>query len=202
MEKSIESIWNEGFLNNEILVAPKLNNLYNKKSNLLIEKIRKTYTMDNKSIIPIAVLFAAGFSYAGHVALGLYGMTLMIALFFLNRTKLQKLERIKITSNSYQYLLAYKNIVKELIGFTTKLLALGLPIAVIPSYWLFFRKTELFQQLILKTETLYLILIVIGLTLLISLIGVLIYKFSTAIVYGNLIKKLDEIIGDMEALRK
>ena len=202
MGKSIESIWNEGFLNNEMLVAPKLNNLYNKKSTLLIEKIKKTYTMDNKSIIPIALLFAAGFSYAGHITLGLYGMVLMTALFFLNRNKLQKLEKIKITSNSYQYLLAYKNIVKELIGFTTKLLAFGLPIAVVSGYWLFFRKTELFQQLILKIETLYLILIIIGLTLLISLIGVLIYKLSTTIVYGNLIKKLDEILDDMETLRK
>ena len=200
MGKSIESIWNEGFLNNEMLVAPKLNNLYTKKSTLLIEKIKKTYTVDNKSIIPIALLFAAGFSYAGHVTLGLYGMALMIALFFLNRTKLQKLEKIKITSSSYQYLVAYKNIIKELKNFSSKLLAFGLPIAIIPGYWLFFRKTDLFQQLILKIETPYLILIVTGLALLISFLGVLIYKLSTAIVYGNLIKKLDEIIDDMETL--
>ena len=32
MEKSIESIWKQGFLNSDVLVAPKLNNLYNRKS--------------------------------------------------------------------------------------------------------------------------------------------------------------------------
>ena len=31
MEKSIESIWKQGFLNSDALVAPKLNNLYNQK---------------------------------------------------------------------------------------------------------------------------------------------------------------------------
>jgi hypothetical protein len=33
MEKSIENIWKEGFLKNDALVAPTLNNLYNQKKN-------------------------------------------------------------------------------------------------------------------------------------------------------------------------
>jgi hypothetical protein len=28
MEKSIETIWKEGFLKNDALIAPKINNLY------------------------------------------------------------------------------------------------------------------------------------------------------------------------------
>ena len=39
MEKSIETIWREGFLKEDALIVPKLNDLYNQKSQQLIEKL-------------------------------------------------------------------------------------------------------------------------------------------------------------------
>ena len=38
MEKSIETIWKEGFMKDDALVAPKLNDLYNQKSANIIDK--------------------------------------------------------------------------------------------------------------------------------------------------------------------
>ena len=43
MEKSIESIWKEGFLQKNAMVAPKLNNLYNKKSIHIIDKFKRMF---------------------------------------------------------------------------------------------------------------------------------------------------------------
>jgi len=42
MEKSIETIWKEGFLESDALVAPKLNDLYNQKSIHIVDKFKIT----------------------------------------------------------------------------------------------------------------------------------------------------------------
>ena len=46
MEKSIETIWKEGFLNQDALIAPKLNNLYNKKSTHIVDKFKRMFRIN------------------------------------------------------------------------------------------------------------------------------------------------------------
>ena len=41
MEKSIEAIWKEGFLEQDALVAPKINELYNQKSSDIVDKMTR-----------------------------------------------------------------------------------------------------------------------------------------------------------------
>jgi hypothetical protein len=43
MEKSIETIWKQGFLNDDALVAPKLNDLYNQKSTHIIDTFNNLF---------------------------------------------------------------------------------------------------------------------------------------------------------------
>ena len=45
MEKSIETIWKQGFISPESLIAPELNNLYNKKSIHLVDKFKRMFTV-------------------------------------------------------------------------------------------------------------------------------------------------------------
>jgi|GEM_PF-1235817 len=201
MEKSINDIWTKGFENPNELSIPKVMNLYNQKSKLLLEKIKKTYQTDNKSLIPIAILFAVGLSLAGHILIGFYGMILMIGLFFFNIKLLNNLENIQITSSNYDYLIAYKKNMSHVINATTKLLGIGLPFAVIPSFWLFYRNTEVYFNLINKTSSLNLVVIVLILIGSISLIGTIIYKISNKILYGNLLNDLENIISDLKYLK-
>ncbi len=57
MEKSIESIWKQGFLNSDALVAPKLNNLYNQKSIHLIDKFKRMFKINLNAIVIGSLLF-------------------------------------------------------------------------------------------------------------------------------------------------
>ncbi len=41
MDKSIETIWKEGFLRGDALVAPKVNDLYAQKSRHIVDKIQR-----------------------------------------------------------------------------------------------------------------------------------------------------------------
>ena len=56
MEKSIESIWKEGFLDNDALVAPTVNDLYNQKSEHIIEKFKRMFRINLKALVAGAIV--------------------------------------------------------------------------------------------------------------------------------------------------
>lgn len=200
MENSIETIWTKGFLKEETLAAPRINNLYQKKSKLLIEKLKRTYRIDNRSIIPLAILSIIGFSAVGQFFLGLYVMVLMLGMFLLNKKKIASLERISIDTTSYEYLLKYREMFLQLKRFYTGLLGFGLPIAVIIGYILFFWNSPVLNDF-LKLKVIYIIGILLGLSLILSALGVTAYRLSLKLIYGGFIQKLDEMIADMNELR-
>lgn len=201
MEKSIEQIWNNGFLKDDKLLVPKINNLYKKKSKLLIEKLKRTYTIDNKSIIPLAVVFFAASVFFEHYLLGIYITVLMFAMFFLNRKKLRELEKISILNCNYDYLLEYRQMLKAIKSFYTKLLALGMPIAGMIGYYLYYRNTPMFDKFLMQDLWLQLS-IILGIVILLALIGTGAYLITTGMVYGRFLKKINELIADMSELRK
>lgn len=201
MEKSIENIWTKGFLREEKLAAPRINNLYQRKSRLLIEELKRTYRFDNRSIIPLALIFLVGFSIAGHVLLGLYFMILMLTMFFLNKKKLKSLEEVDINTTTYDYLIKYRKMFFRLKKFYTRLLGFGLPIAGIIGYYLFFRNSSVLEK-ILQLKPLYIVAIVLALSGMLAAIGILSYLLSVRLIYGKFIQRLDDMIADMEELRK
>jgi len=200
MENSIETIWTKGFLKEETLAAPRINNLYQKKSKLLIEKLKRTYRIDNRSIIPLAILSIIGFSAVGQFFLGLYVMALMLGMFLLNKKKLASLERISIDTTSYEYLLKYREMFLQLKRFYTGLLGFGLPIAAIIGYIIFFWNSPVLNGF-LQLKVIYIIGLLLGLSLFLSALGVTAYRLSLKLIYGGFIQKLDEMIADMNELR-
>lgn len=201
MEKSIEQMWSNGFLKNEKLLAPKINDLYNHKSQLLIEKFKRTYDLDNKGLLPLAILSVVGFGYFDYVILGVFLMMVMLGLYFLNKKKLNALERIEINSSSYEYLIKYNKTLNDLIRSYTKMMAFGFPVVGMIGYYLFFRNTEVFEKF-MHTSLFIQVLILVGITLFLSGMGVGIYRLVTKMVYGRFLKKLDELITDMDTLRQ
>lgn len=199
MENSIETIWTKGFLT-EALDAPRINNLYHKKSKLLIEKLKSTYRTDNRAIIPLAILAVIGFSMVDHVMVGLYVMALMMGMFFLNKKKLATLERISIDSTSYEYLLEYREIFLQLKSFYTRLLGFGVPIAGIIGYFLFFWNSPILNDF-LQLKLIYIVGILLGLSIILSALGVLAYRLSLKLIYGRFIQRLEDMIADMTELR-
>ena len=55
MERSIETIWKEGFLKSDALIAPKLNDLYNQKSIGIVDKFRRMYRMNIIGLIAFSI---------------------------------------------------------------------------------------------------------------------------------------------------
>ena len=56
MDKSIEKIWSEGFQDEKYLIPPVINDLYNKKSILTVDKLKSVSKKDNWSLIPLSII--------------------------------------------------------------------------------------------------------------------------------------------------
>lgn len=201
MERSIEKIWKKGFEAEEKLSAPVISNLYKRKSKLVIQQINNTAKKDNFSLIPVAIIISVIFLFTGKIILAIYASMLLIALFFVNKKLLANLETIDIRDNTYNYLLNYRKQVKNIICYSTWIVGLGLPLVIIPGYWLFFYDSKLMDQFLVLDRAVQ-ILLVLSLALLFSFLGILAYRLSTRIVYGKLLTKLETTIKDMEDLMK
>jgi hypothetical protein len=49
MTKSIEVIWKEGFVNEAHLTAPKVNDLYNRKSQNIVDKLQSMFAINTQA---------------------------------------------------------------------------------------------------------------------------------------------------------
>ena len=67
MEKSIEEIWKNGFLQNEALVAPKVNDLYNQKSKNIVDKLLQMGQMNIYAILIGAFIILFVFHVIGFI---------------------------------------------------------------------------------------------------------------------------------------
>jgi len=218
MEKSIESIWKEGFLENNALVAPKLNDLYNQKSIDIVDKFRRMYKINIIAIIvfacvllPIATL--AKIPYMGMSFFVLFSVIVFFAIKFK-----KKLDTIDKNANSYQYLKTFDNWTKEMTSFNTKLSRYLYPfvfLSMVVGFWFGsiggdIPGENMVNLLLTKYPDM---MVLFGVTLLgiiatVLIVGLLAYfggkigEWDLKIGYGRILKRLDILLADMEELRK
>ncbi len=217
MEKSIETIWKEGFLKNDALVAPKLNNLYSQKSIDIVDKFRRMYKINRIAILAFAfiilpVSFIVKIPYMGISMFFLFTVLGIIAQKFS-----RDLDKLDKTQNSYQYLLSFDNWVKEMAATNTKLSRFLYPyvfITMITGFWYGsiggdIPGNNFLNHFIERYPDSYLVfgfplILIIGVLTIISLLayfGGQIGEFDLKLGYGRILKKLDGLLADMNELK-
>tara|TARA_R110000868_G_scaffold110906_2_gene299914 strand:+ start:1897 stop:2553 length:657 start_codon:yes stop_codon:yes gene_type:complete len=217
MEKSIETIWNEGFLKNDALVAPKLNTLYSRKSIDIVEKFKRMYKINRIAVLAFAFIilplsFLVQLPYMGIGIFILFNVLAAIADKFI-----KSLDKIDKTVSSYQYLISFDKWVKEMVSVNTKLSTFLYPyvfIIMVSAFWFGsiggdVPGDKLLISLLKKFPDTYLIfgfpliLILIALIIvsLLAYFGEQIGKWDLNLVYGRILKKLDTMLMDMEELK-
>lgn len=217
MEKSIERIWKEGFMKNEALVGPKVTNLYNQKSIHFIDKYKRLFKT-NLNAIAIGSIVVLGASFLLGIPIMGVGLFLVSAgVYVVNRRLSKDLGRIDENVNSYQYLKSFRFWLDEQISINTKMARIYYPLiflSMVLGFW-FSRKNEqqlnetVMNELMMKYPDLTVVfgMPLIGLMVLVLILVVLailggkLYYWDLNIVYGRVIRKLDELISDMEELR-
>lgn len=217
MEKSIETIWKEGFLKSDALLAPKLNNLYNQKSIDIVDKFKRMYKINRIAILAFAFLilpisFIVKIPYMGISMFVLFNVLAAIAQKFI-----RSLEKLDKTESSYQYLISFDNWVKEMVSTNTRLSRFLYPYVFITmaiGFWFGSIGGDIpgntfLNHFIERFPDSYLvlgfplILIVAAFTIisLLAYFGGHIGNFDLNLVYGRILKKLDGILADMNELK-
>ena len=217
MEKSIESIWKQGFLKSDALVAPKLNDLYNQKSTHIIDKFNNMFRRNLIAIV-IGAFFAVGFTYWNEMPyLGICMFFILNLLAIVNYKIWKSLEKIDKTVNSFHYLKSFDSWMKEQVAMNRRFAKFMYPaffLSIILGFWLGdFGGSIPGETLVAKVvanypDTLlvfgvpmYGILAIVLITSLLIKFGDKIYDFDVKLVYGRVFNKLDELIADMEEIR-
>jgi len=217
MEKSIETIWKEGFLKNDALIAPKLNNLYNQKSIDIVDKFSRMYTINIIGLVLFALIIlpiniAVKLPFTG---IPMFFLFLLIAFFALKFKK--KLDKIDKNLNSYQYLKSFDDWTKEMILFNTKFSRFLYPyvfLSLVAGFWfggfgesapgqdwVNYLLEENPDMLMVFGAPLFVVLCLIFGIAFLAYFGGRIGKWDLNLGYGRILRRLDTLLKDMEELR-
>ena len=217
MEKSIESIWKEGFLKKDALVAPKIMDLYNRKSIHIIDKFKRMFKINLIAIVVFSSVFLIVSFFIGIPLMGIIFFVTLSILVVVNKRLLNELEKIDKGASSYQYLKAFNEWIKDQININERGSRFLYPIifmSFIIGFWFKDVRGELLgerlvDKLLNSYPEMYLvqgvpligIIAVLVIVIILTLLGGIIYRWDLNIVYGRVFKKLDELMADMEELK-
>jgi len=217
MEKSIENIWKEGFLERDALVAPKINNLYNQKSIHIIDKFKRMFRINLIAIVAFSFAFLIVSIIIGIPITGIIFFVTLSVLVFINKMLLNGLDKIDKGASSYQYLKTFNEWIQKQVAINKKMSRFLYPIiflSMILGFW--FKDAEgmplgerLVDEILIGFPDIYLIfgipligiVILLLVLVLLAFFGGRIYKWDLNIVYGRIFKKLEELMTDIESLR-
>ena len=218
MEKSIETIWKEGFVQDEKLIAPKVNDLYNQKSIDIVSKFKRMYRINVIGIvlfsfIIVPVSYAVNIPYMGIMMFVLFNLIIIV-----NRKTITALHKIDNSLNSYEYLLSFKNWTDRLIDINTKFSRFLYPymfLALFFGFWCGslggdvpgdtavkgFVSEFPNTPLVFGFPLVFLGVMVLAMSFL-ALVGGRIGKWDFNLGYGRIMRRLKTMIKDMEELRQ
>lgn len=211
MEKSIESIWKQGFLDNNAMVAPKLNNLYTKKSIHVIDKFKRMFKINLNALVIFSFFVLVGSFFVKIPVMGVLMFILFNVIVIINKKLFKGLNNIDKNVSSYEYLKSFDSWMKDQIAVNYKMSRYIYPyvfIAMVSGFGFssHFRETlnrifDGYQPYMVFGIPVFWVLAMIVIIILLAIFGGRIYKWDLNLVYGRILKKLDELIADMEDLR-
>lgn len=213
MEKSIENIWKEGFTDKNNLIAPRVIDLYNKKS---ISTVDKLLEMGKANLLYIAggsifllVLSVLG----GAVVAGFILFALLMTTVYYGNQQAKKVELLDKTQSSYVYLKSVKQWLDETINGYTKLYRFVYPLAIL-TFSIGLLTSNVFADELIRISNKSPELItflnipltwyipILTLAALSALFTRRFYLLDLSIIYKDVFSKLDALIADMEELAK
>ncbi|OKY26962.1 hypothetical protein [Thalassotalea sp. PP2-459] len=212
MNRSIEAMWKEGFINEPNLAAPKINALYNLKSQNIVDKLQSMFALNIKALIIGSIIMMIMMSLIGAPFLGLYICCLLIPLVIIAKKELAKSTSLSKGQSSYDYLLNFDHWLKSSINTYAKYYRLFYPlffIGMVTQALVSKAGGKIISLIMQKFPTdivllgipYYLIIIITMLLLLVIKYSDALYRLDLNIVYGRQFKKLDELIADMKTLK-
>jgi len=199
-------------LNPDALVAPKVNDLYTRKSTHIVDRIQRMHRINEISIVmgaPImwAFLSAVGIPYTGAII-----CTVWVGLLVVRRLYITKFDAPDNSLDSYHYLKAFhewlkdrmarsKRVQRHLYAVTFLALAIGMGASASGQALIRFMAESNPDVRLVNGVPLVLIAGVVATAIVVDLLGGVIFDFDVNIVYRSVFRKLDQMVAEMEELR-
>jgi len=213
MEKSIEAIWKEGFLNEKSLVAPKINDLYNQKSKDLVDKMKRMYRNNLIAVISMSIVFPIMYYFLDFIWQGVAISLLMLFTVWFGVRQKRSIKTPDHGATSLEYLKSFDRLLKDALSKGEKILRFTYPLyflIAIGTMWSAWNKGPLTSKMYQKYPDVIFIgsvplfaLIIAGVaTLLMFYFSRRIYRWDVGLIYGRVFRKLEETIAEMEELKQ
>jgi len=212
MKKTIEATWRDGFLKPNALVAPKVNDLYTRKSTHIVERIQRMLHINQIAIVIGSVIAWPLLSLSGLPYTGAIMCVSWSGLVFIRRLVIAKFVAPDSTLDSYHYLKAFQTWLKNrmarsrslqrhlyaitFIALTTGMVAsqggqefIHTVVERNPDTWL------------INGVPVAIIAVVAVVTIVLELLGGVIFDRDIRMIYRPVFSKLDEMVAEMEELR-
>jgi hypothetical protein len=213
MKKTIEATWQEGFLNPDALVAPKVNDFYSRKSTHVVDRIQRMQRINEIAImigapVLLVVLSALGMPIGGAITCAAWLGLIVVRRQFPHITRFDA----PVSVDSYQYLKAFQRWLKDRLAWGRRyqrhLYAMTF-IAMAIGLWESPGGEQLIRvmvesnpdQSLVHGVPLVLIVAVVLIAIVLELLGGVIFDFDVNTVYRSVIRKVDEMVVEMEELR-
>ncbi|MDW3193741.1 MAG: hypothetical protein R8G66_15325 [Cytophagales bacterium] len=214
MERSIESIWKEGFLNTETLNTPKINNLYSQKSLHIVERFKR---MGKRNLYGIVIGAVVLFLYTLWVKIAWVGAFIVLLLSYLiwvGKRQAKELEHIQYGASSYIYLCSFNHWLQNAIEEYRRIYRYIYPILFLSIIvGMLYAELPGFESLITRIMNdpnttlvqglpIFWILPISTFIIAAFFLSEFLYKFDLNAIYGGIFRKLEELLQDMEELRE
>ncbi len=216
MKKSIESIWKKGFIQQDALIAPQINDLYNQKSIHLVDKFQRTFKINLIglslfSFFMLPLSFLVGIPFMGVPMF--FILNIAVVYSYLQAKDLNEIDK---TTNSYNYLKSFDRWLKKRIERSIRLYKYLYPavfLSIFFGFWFCdFGDYHLGEQIIdllnRFSNNMILIggfpLLVIGFVVIgtgtVYYFGERLYRADMRGIYGRVLDELELVILEMEEL--
>lgn len=210
--KSIEDIWKEGFVKENDLIAPKINNLYNQKSKSAVDKFFQIGKINLIGLIVVAFAILIGSYFMKTLLAGSLICLLLLWFAYYGKKQANQLKELDKGMNSYDYIKTVNEWVRICTKKYIRVYRFFYPVfflIFIPGVWYskygklatirFLEKhpnTDIFLGV---PSYNYIILVLVA--LLLAIFAKKIFLLDITLVYGRVLKKLETIEKDMEKLQ-
>lgn len=209
MAKSIETIWKEGFIANDALIAPALNDLYERKSQLIADRLIRLGRLNLIGIAVMAVVLLAGSILLGAPYTGAAIFIMLSVALALGMKSLKNMNQLDSSLDCYHYLKSLDDFLIDAMAAYTNMYRFiypALTLAILQATWSLGGFKERFMAdntsgYLLNGMPLSVLMGIVFLCALTAVFSGAIYRFDINLFYGRTFRKLRDILADMEALR-
>lgn len=197
--EELRQIWSKGSGNRKHNLSPqKMNEIMSRESESLIDKINKTAQADQRALPFVAILVVGALAWSGFYSFAVFLTGVYALLYLYNERMLKRLGQVELKDDVLAYLTGFRRMTATMIRHYTWVIGLATLLIGVPMILFSVEVAGIPTDKFMSPENRQANLAILAFcTLLFSGICMLGYRLSVRVLYGQKLRKIDEMIADL-----